>query len=64
MIRYEDECVDCAMYCLGSSCPKRHVKHLYCDKCGADVEKLFVLDGVQLCEECLHEELEEVTLDE
>lgn len=41
MVKYEDECCGCATEnypCLGSECTNRHVKHLYCDKCGEDVE--------------------------
>lgn len=37
MIKYEDECCGCDTEnypCVGSACPNRHVKHLYCDKCG------------------------------
>lgn len=47
MITYEDECVGChtGMGCLGSACPYRNVKYLYCDKCGDDVEKLYKYDG-------------------
>ena len=43
MITYEDECCGCATEsypCLGNACPNRNVKHLYCDKCKDDVEKL------------------------
>ena len=51
MVKYEDECCGCAVPaypCRGESCGNRHVKHLYCDDCGADVERLY--DG--LCDEC------------
>lgn len=52
MIKYENDCVDCGLPCRGSSCPYRHVKHYYCDKCGEDVEELYDYDNQELCEEC------------
>lgn len=60
MITYEDECVGCPteMGCMRSACPNRNVKHLYCDKCGDDVEKLYKHDGQEICEECLLKEFE------
>ena len=61
MITYEDECCGCAVPgypCIGSNCQNRHVKHLYCDKCKDDVEKLYKYDGQYLCEDCLLEEFE------
>ena len=60
MITYEDECVGCPteLGCLGSACPNMNVKHLYCDKCKDDVEKLYKYDGEEICEECLLKEFE------
>ena len=58
MVKFENECCDCAVPgypCIGVNCPLRNVKHLYCDKCGDDVEELW--DG--LCEECFIEEAKE-----
>lgn len=55
MIKIVNECCDCAngaYPCLGESCEKRHVKHLICDKCHADVETLYDAEGQQLCECC------------
>ena len=52
MVKYENECCDCGLPCLGRSCPNRNVKHLYCDECGSDVDELW--DG--LCEECFIED--------
>ena len=52
MITYEDECCGCAVPaypCMGSACPNRNVKHLYCDECGDDVEKLYKYDGQEIC---------------
>ena len=56
MITYEDECCGCATSaypCMGSECSYRNVKHLYCDRCKDDVEKLYKYGGHELCEECL-----------
>lgn len=64
MVKYEDECYGCATEsypCSGSTCPNRHVKHLYCDKCGEDVEGLYDFDGVQFCKECLLKQFEKIT---
>lgn len=60
MIIYEDECVGCPteLGCMGNACPNRNIKHLYCDKCGDDVEKLYKYDGQEICEDCLLEEFE------
>lgn len=56
MVKYENECCGCAKLfaaCIGNACPNRNVKHLYCDKCGCEVEKLFVYDEEELCRVCL-----------
>lgn len=58
MVRFENDCCDCsvpAYPCRGDSCPLRHSKHIYCDKCGSEVEETW--DG--LCEECFIEEAKE-----
>ena len=65
MIKYENECCGCATEsypCLGSSCPNRKVPHLLCDRCGEDVEELYKVDGEELCEECLKDNFEKITL--
>lgn len=65
MIKYEDECCGCATEsypCLGNSCPNRKVQHLLCDRCGEDVEELYKVDGEELCEECLKDNFEKITL--
>ena len=65
MIKYENECVGCPkeMGCLGDGCPNRNVKHLYCDKCGDDVEELYNFLGEELCEECLLKAFDKITLE-
>lgn len=60
MVKYEDECCGCAVPaypCLGDSCPNRHVPHLYCDKCGNDVEELYYDEDKEVCEWCLKDHL-------
>ena len=65
-VKFENECVGCPpeMGCLGNSCRYKNVKHLYCDKCGEDVEELYKVDGEELCEECLKDNFEKVELEE
>ena len=60
MITYENECVGCPteLGCLGSACSYRNVKHLYCDKCNCDADKLCKFDDKELCEDCLLKEFE------
>lgn len=61
MIRIENDCCGCAVPaypCLGDSCPFRHQKHYYCDSCGDEVENLYRLGGMELCETCVLERLE------
>lgn len=60
MIKYENECVDCGLPCLGSSCPNRNVKRIYCDKCGDEAEHIYYFDDQELCIDCIEEMLEEV----
>ena len=63
MVKYENECVDCTnlgLPCI--DCGRKNVKHLYCDKCGDDVEELYLYDSDGLCEECLLQAFEKITL--
>jgi hypothetical protein len=58
VIKIENECCGCAAPaypCLGDSCPNRHVKRYYCDKCGEEFEPeaLYVVDDEDLCIDCL-----------
>lgn len=58
MIRYENQCCDCATEtypCRGSSCPLRHVAVHYCDKCDSELDDVYEVDGEELCEDCLKE---------
>ena len=64
MIKYENECVGCPteLGCMGNACPNRNVRHLYCDKCGDDVERLYEYNGEKLCAECLLAEFNVIEL--
>lgn len=58
MVRIENHCVDCDLPCLGSSCPNRNVRVLYCDNCEGEADKLYKYGGEEVCEECLLEMFE------
>lgn len=61
MLRYESQCVDCTaigLPCRGSACPySKRVPVHYCDnpKCRCELEEIYIVDGQELCEECLKE---------
>lgn len=49
-------CCDCAVPgypCRGSACPLTHVEVYYCDKCGEELDDIYEVDDLELCEECL-----------
>lgn len=54
-----NECCDCGLPCLGSSCPNRNVIRYYCDHCGNE-DILYYYDNEELCEECLLKNFEVV----
>ena len=67
MVKYENDCIGCAAPgypCLGESCRYRNVKHLYCDDCGDDVDKLYCVDDQELCEDCLLEHFETIEIED
>lgn len=59
MVRYENECVDCGLPCIGSACPYRRVPHYYCDKC-KDETDIYEFDGKELCINCIEKKLDKV----
>lgn len=66
MIKHENECVGCVdlgLPCMGAGCPNRDVMRFYCDRCGGE-DTLYHYDGMQLCEGCIMELLDEVTADD
>ena len=60
MSKYENDCVGCPQGCV--HCGRDKTQHIYCDRCGADCEELYVFDGEELCEDCLKNSLERITL--
>ena len=59
MVRYENDCVDCGLPCLGTACPHRSVPHFYCDECGNET-KTYYFDDDELCIECIEKRLDRV----
>lgn len=62
MVKYEDECCDCAVPaypCSGSRCPLKKVSHYYCDEC-EDECGLYDFDGEELCLNCIESRLDKV----
>lgn len=67
MVRYENECCDCASPgypCLGSTCPNLRVTRFYCDHCKKEVEKLWYYNGLEMCQDCILSDLTEVKGDD
>ena len=58
MKRIENECVDCGLPCLGSTCPYRNVVRYYCDKCGEEAYPLYHYEGKEVCVECILKDLD------
>ena len=56
MKQIEDRCVDCGLPCIGSRCPHKNVIVYYCDSCEEELGcEFYVVDGEELCEDCLKE---------
>lgn len=65
MVKIMNECCNCATSgypCHGESCAFQHVKHLICDRCKADVEELYAIDGQEICLDCLPHVVRTITL--
>jgi hypothetical protein len=67
MIKYENECCDCATPaypCIGELCPNRRVPHYYCDECRSECdgeyEHLYEYYGEELCLDCIEKRLTKV----
>lgn len=61
MLKIENHCCDCAVPgypCQGDLCPLTRVEVHYCDKCGDELDKIYDVDGEELCEYCLKEKFE------
>lgn len=55
MVRYENDCSNCAVEGYPCTGAHKHVPHLYCDKCGEEVDFAYDIDGDHICEGCLPE---------
>lgn len=59
MIKYDTDCVDCAMDCIGEMCPYYSVPIYICDECAEELypEQLYIYEeyGLEkmLCKSCL-----------
>lgn len=64
MIKFENDCYDCALHCRGSTCRNRNVPHFYCDECEDETEELFEYDGEQICQDCLISTVPKIKLED
>ena len=58
MIKIENRCCGCATDsypCRGSACPLTRVEVHYCDKCDDELDEIYEVDDIELCEDCLKE---------
>lgn len=61
MIKYENQCVDCGLPCMGNDCKYRHVPVYICDCCGDEAVDLYMYDDEELCIDCIISRLEKVS---
>lgn len=59
-MRYESDCVDCGLPCLGRSCPNYLIKVCRCDACGEEIDLedndgIHLENGADLCYYCARE---------
>ena len=59
MVHKESDCVGCGFPCNYSACPHFEITILECDKCGREVDELYLvnypypyLEQKQFCEDC------------
>lgn len=65
MIKYSNECCDCATEnypCRGERCELRNVAHLICDEC-KDEDDIYEFDGEELCIHCIKKRLIKIEVD-
>lgn len=62
MRQVENDCVDCGLPCIGTSCRYYKAVHFYCDDCG-DEDTLYEFDGEELCIRCIAKKLKKITDD-
>ena len=56
MRQVENDCVDCGLPCIGTSCRYYKAVHFYCDDCG-DEDTLYEFDDEELCIRCIAKNL-------
>lgn len=58
MKEFRNDCCGCEPRFCGSDCNLKHVPYLICDDCGTDYEdRLYILDGQELCSDCVESSL-------
>lgn len=62
MIKFENDCVGCPQGCI--HCGRESVPYLCCDECECEYEELYEYNGEQLCEDCLLEHFNKITLED
>ena len=63
MIKYEDQCCDCDMPCVG--CRRKKTPVLMCDDCGDDeLELWYGADGKMYCKYCICRHLDKVVIED
>lgn len=62
MRQVENDCVDCGLPCIGTSCRYYKAVHFYCDDCG-DEDTLYEFDDEELCIRCIAKKLKKITDD-
>lgn len=64
-IRTEEQCVSCGLPCTSTCMYYGKVDiYLTCDKCGCDTDKLYDVNGQELCVDCATEECKEEIIKE
>ena len=60
--RYQSDCVQCGLPCIGSGCDHYETPTYFCDECGAEVDprELYIFDGMELCKGCLLQNVDTV----
>lgn len=57
MIITENNCVDCAMPCVGGYCSYAESRTVCCDRCEESAKLFYPVDGEVLCRSCFIEKM-------
>lgn len=63
MIRKVNNCVDCGLPCIGTSCRYKNELEIICDRCGDECYEAYDVNDETLCESCLLETFPKITSD-